>query len=141
MVVIIEENFTYKVINLEDGSITLKSISNSDIKEILLSIIKSKVDNLNLIAKISNKNIELFKENNEEYKKDLIKYNLNNTQSSKPSIENSLGIVVMMILISGSSIANFLIEDDENGTRARVLVSGMNPQKYYLALYYMYSKK
>lgn len=134
MVVIIEENFTYKVINLEDGSITLKSISNSDIKEILLSIIKSKVDNLNLIAKISNKNIEVFKENNEEYKKDLIKYNLNNTQSSKPSIENSLGIVVMMILISGSSIANFLIEDDENGTRARVLVSGIKPQKYYLAL-------
>ena len=134
MVVIIEENFTYKVINLEEGSIILKAISNSDIKGTILSIIKSKVDNLTLIAKISNKNIEVFKENNEDYKKDLIKYNLNNSQSSRPSIENSLGIVVMMILISGASIANFLIEDDENGTRARVLVSGIKPQKYYLAL-------
>lgn len=134
IVVIIEENFTYKVLNLEEGEITLKSISNSDIKETLVSIIKSKVDNLSLIAKISNKNIDVFKENNEDYKKNLIKYNLNEIKEFRPAIENSLGIVIMIILISGSSIANFLIEDDESGAKERVLVSGIKPRKYYMAL-------
>ncbi|MCF0147239.1 MAG: ABC transporter permease [Clostridium sp.] len=134
MVVIIEEDFTYKVINLEEGEITLKSISNSDIKATITSIIKSKVDNLSLIAKISKKNINSFKENNEGFKENLIKYNLNNIEDTRPSISNSLGIVIMMILITGSSIANFLIEDEEYGTKERVLVSGINPQKYYMAL-------
>lgn len=134
IVVIIEENFTYKVLNLDEVGITVKSISNSDIKEILVSIIKSKVDNLSLIAKISNKKIDVFKENNEGYKENLIKYNLNDIKEARPAIENSLGIVIMMILISGSSIANFLIEDDESGTKERVLVSGIKPQKYYIAL-------
>ena len=134
MVIIIEEEFTYKVLNLEEGKIEIKSISNSDIKETLVSIIKSKVDNLSLIAKISNKNIDEFKENNEEYKENLIKYNLNDIKEGRPSIENSLGIVIMMILVSASAIANFLIEDNEGGTKERVLVSGVKPQKYYLAL-------
>ncbi len=134
MVIIIEEEFTYKILNLEEGKIEIKSISNSDIKETLVSIIKSKVDNLSLIAKISNKNIDEFKENNEEYKEKLIKYNLNDIKEGRPSIENSLGIVIMMILVSASAIANFLIEDNEGGTKDRVLVSGVKPQKYYLAL-------
>ncbi|MDV4151120.1 ABC transporter permease [Clostridium sp. AL.422] len=134
MVVSIEDGFSNKVLNLEPVEIPLKSISNSDIKETIVSIIKLKVDNLSLIAKISNKNIDVFKENNEGYKENIIKYNLNNIESSRPSIENSLGMVIMMIFISGSAIASFLIEDDENGTRERVLVSGIKPQKYYLAL-------
>ena len=35
-------------------------------------------------------------------------------ENVRPAIEKSIGIVIMMILISGASIANFLIEDDEN---------------------------
>lgn len=132
--VIIEEDFTEKVLNLEEEEITLKSISNSDIKETLVLIIKSKIDNLGLIAKISDKNIDTFKNNNEGYNENLIKYNLNEIKESRPAIENSLGIVIMMVLISSSAIANFLIEDDESGTKERVLVSGINPKKYYMAL-------
>ena len=134
MVVILEEGFTNKIINLEDVEVKIKSISNSDIKEIIASIIKSKIDNLSLIAKISNKSIDEFKNNNEGYKKNIINYNLNDINNSRPSIVNSLGIVIMMILITGSSIANFLIEDEEYGTKERVLVSGIKPGKYYMAL-------
>lgn len=114
MVVIIEENFSDNILNLEESEVTIKSISNSDVKEILVSIIKSKVNNLSLIAKISGKNIDKFKKNNEDYKENLLNYTLSEVENVRPAIEKSIGIVIMMILISGASIANFLIEDDEN---------------------------
>ena len=114
MVVIIEENFSDNILNLEESEVTIKSISNSDVKETLVSIIKSKVNNLSLIAKISDKNIDKFKKNNEDYKENLLNYTLSEVENVRPAIEKSIGIVIMMILISGASIANFLIEDEEN---------------------------
>lgn len=134
MVVIIEENFSDNILNLEESEVTIKSISNSDVKETLVSIIKSKVNNLSLIAKISGKNIDKFKKNNEDYKENLLNYTLSEVENVRPAIENSIGIVIMMILISGASIANFLIEDEENNTKKRVLVSGIKPYKYYMSL-------
>ena len=64
----------------------------------------------------------------------IANYNLNKGDESRPTIENSIGIVMMMILISGSAIVNFLIEDEEQDTKTRVLVSGIPQYKYYLAL-------
>ena len=133
--VIIEDNFSYNILNLKEDKITIKSISNSDVKETLISIIKSKVNNLNLIAKISDKDIGKFKEKNEAYKENLIKYNLNEANDGRPSIENSIGIVIMMILISGVAIVNFLIEDEENNTKERVFISGIKQYKYYITPY------
>ena len=132
--IIIEESFSNNLLNLEDGKITIKSISNSDVKETLVSIIKSKVNNLSFIAKISDNDIKKFQEKNEAYKKNLLKYNLSEVKEKKPAIENSIGIVIMMILISGAAIANFLIEDEEHNTKTRILVSGIKPHKYYMAL-------
>ena len=136
--IIIEDNFSENVLNLGDSKITIKSISNSDFKETLVSIIKSRVSNLSLIAKISNKDIEKFKAKNEVYKNNLLKYNLNEVKESKPAIENSIGIVIMMILISGSTIANFLIEDEEHNTKERILISGIKSHKYYIALFIVF---
>lgn len=132
--VIIEEGFSDNILNLNDDRLVIKTISNSDIKETLISIIKSKINNLSLIAKISDKSIESFKENNEDYKKNLINYNLNEIENKRPEIQNSIGLVIMMILISGAAIANFLIEDEEQDTKTRVLLSGIKPYKYYMAL-------
>ena len=119
---------------IENDEVIVKSISKSDIYAVILSIIESKVDNLNLISKISSKDSNKIKEYKEAYKDNLPTYNLNEVSKSRPSVENSIGIVIMMILISGASIANFLIEDEENNTKSRVLASGIKPYKYYISL-------
>lgn len=134
LALIINEDFSNKVLSGAEEEIIIKSISTSDVKETIISIIKSKKDNLSLIAKISDNDIEKFKENNETYKEDLFKYNLSKAYEKRPAIENSIGLVIMMILISGAAIANFLIEDEEHDTKTRVLVSGLSPYKYYMAL-------
>ncbi|WP_066896470.1 ABC transporter permease [Clostridium nigeriense] len=134
LAVIIEEGFSERLLNLNKCDVITKSISNSDVKEILVSTIKRRVNNLSLIAKVSDKNLEEFMKLNENTQKNIVNYNLSNIIESKPSIENSIGIVIMMILISGAAIASFLIEDEEHQTKARVLVSGIPEYKYYFSL-------
>ena len=99
-----------------------------------MSIIKSKTEDLNLIAKSSNKNYDKFKEINSSYKDNIININTNKTENNRVSIEKSIGIVIMIIFITGATIANFIIEDEENNTKSRVLVSGVKPSNYYIAL-------
>lgn len=134
LVVIIKDGFSNNILDLKDDNIIVKSISNSDVKSTIVSIIKSKTEDLSLIAKVSDKNIEKFKEVNEDYKSNLLNVNINNTENIRPSIENSIGIVVMMVFITGATIANFIIEDEENNTKSRILASGVKPSKYYMSL-------
>ena len=134
LVVIINDEFSNNILNLKNDNITIKSISNSDVKSTIVYIIKSKIENLSLIAKASNKSIDKFKELNEEYKNNLPTVNINHIENSRPSIENSIGIVIMMVFITGATISNFIIEDEENNTKYRILASGIKPYKYYMSL-------
>ena len=134
LVVIIEDKFSDNILNLKDDEVIVKSISNSDVKSTIVSIIKSKTEDLSLIARVAYNDIEKFKNINEEYKSNLLTVNINNTENSRPSIKNSIGMVVMMVFITGSTIANFIIEDEENNTKSRILSSGVKPSKYYMSL-------
>ena len=134
LAIIINENFSDNILNLLEDEVIIKSISNSDVKSTIVSIIKSKTEDLNLIAKSSNKNYDKFKEINSSYKDNIININTNKTENNRVSIEKSIGIVIMIIFITGATIANFIIEDEENNTKSRVLVSGVKPSNYYIAL-------
>lgn len=134
LVVIIKDGFNENIINLVDDEVIIKSISNSDVKSTLVSIIKSKTEDLSMIAKSCKNDFDRFKQINEEYKEKLPTININVVKNARPSIENSIGIVIMMVFITGATIANFIIEDEENQTKSRILASGINPAKYYMAL-------
>lgn len=134
LVVIINNGFSENILNLVDDEVTIKSISNSDVKASIVSIIKSKCEALSLIAKVSGNNLEKFKEISNSYEEKLLNVNTKTTKNSIPSIENSIGIVIMMFFITGATIANFIIEDEEGNTKPRVLASGIKPFKYYMSL-------
>lgn len=134
LAVIINDQFSDNILNLVNDDVIIKSISNSDIKATLVSIINSKTNDLSLIAKFSNKDINKFKEINDLYKENSLNLIVNEDEDNRPSIKNSIGIVIMMVFITGATIANFIIEDEENNTKSRVLVSGINPTKYYMSL-------
>lgn len=132
--VIINKNFSGNILNLITDEITIKAISNGELKSILSSIIKSKTDELSLIAQSSNKDMNKFREINESYKDNLLTVNYNEIKDNRESIDNSLGLVIMMIFITGSTIASFIIEDEENNTKCRILVSKVKPHIYYSSL-------
>jgi len=132
--IIIDDNFSENILNLKEDKVIIKSISNGELKSILSSIIKSRTEELSLIAQVSNKDIDKLKEVNENYKDNLLTVNFNEIKDNRPSIDNSLGLLIMMIFITGSTIAGFIIEDEENNTKYRILVSKVKLYKYYMSL-------
>jgi len=132
--VIINKNFSENILNLKTDEITIKAISNGELKSILSSIIKSKSYELSLIAQNSDKDINKFKEINKSYKDNLLTVNYNEIKDSRASIDNSLGLVIMMIFITGSTIASFIIDDEVNNTKCRILVSKVKTYVYYSSL-------
>lgn len=137
IVIIIPKNFSHNILNLINDEIKIKSITNSDVKESLVSIIKSKSKELNIIAKLSNKDMNEFIS---LYEKNINKINIttNYTEKERPSIINSIGLVIMIIFITGSSISSFLIEDEENNTKARILASGISLAKYNVSMFIVF---
>ncbi len=132
--IIIAENLEKNLLDLKPTNIKVYSIGNNEIKNTINSILKLKTKDLSLIARICNNDVEKFKEIYEESMKETKDIITNKINIEKPSINYSIGIVIMMIFITGSSVTNFLIEDYENNTKDRILTSGVNTYKYYLSL-------
>lgn len=134
MAIIVEKDFSQNILNQKKDQVIIKSINNSDVVSVISDVINSKSEDLSLISSISNRSMEKFKELNKEYNKNSLNINTNELIKERPSIDNSIGIVIMIIFIVGSSIANFLIEDEENNTKSRILGSGVSVAKYYTSM-------
>lgn len=138
MAIIINENFQEKLLNKENNEIIMKSINENDINSVVRTMIDLKCEDLSMISNISKKDINKFKELNENYKDEVMKLSLNDVKDSKPQIENSLGLIIFLIFIICGNIANFMIEDEENKTKTRILSSGISKWKYYFSLVFVF---
>ena len=121
MAVIIDDDFQDKLLSSEDNEIKIKSINESDVKEVVQTAIDLKCEDLSMIAKMSNKNIDKFKEINQDYNDKATRLSLNDVYEERPEIESSLGLIIFLIFIAGENIANFLIENEEIKTKKEYL--------------------
>ena len=87
---------------------------------------------------MSEKNINKFKEMNLEYNDQLANLSLNKIEQNIPKIQNTLGLMIFTIFIVAGNIASFLIEDEENKTKMRILSSGNNKWKYYISMIFIF---
>lgn len=132
--IIINNNFQDKLLNSQNNEIEIKSINESDVKSIVQTMIELKCEDLSMISNMSNKDVKTFKDINQDYNDKNTKFSLNDVNEQKPKIENSLGLIIFLIFIIGNNIANFIIEDEENNTKIRILSSGISKWKYYFSL-------
>lgn len=133
MVIVIEDNFQDKLLNLEGERIHIKSITENDMKSTIEYMIKLKVDDMITLSNLSNKDINKFKMLNQDYKDKYTVLSLNDMQEKGPEVEKSLGLVMLMIFIIGGIIVRIFI-DEENNIKIKNLSSGMNKWKYYLSM-------
>ena len=129
MVIIIEENFE---------NIIIKSIKNNDLQAIVKNTLQLKYEDLKLILSLSDNNLDKFKQINGDYNDESTKLSLNDVDENAPQIENSLGIIIFMTFIICSNICNFIIDDEENKTKIRILSSGISKWKYYFSLLFVF---
>ena len=134
MAIIINNDFQEKLLNNDDNNIIIKSINESDVNAVIKNMIELKCEDLSMISNISNKDINNFK----KYKDEGTKLSLNDIDESRPQIEKSLGLIMFIVFIICGNIANFLIEDEENKTKIRILSSGISKWKYYFSLVFVF---
>ncbi|WP_370838139.1 hypothetical protein [Intestinibacter bartlettii] len=76
-----------------------------------------KCEDLCIVASLSDKDIDEFKNINLDYNSQITNLSLNKVKEDIPKIQNTLGLIIFTIFIVAGNIANFLIEDEENKTK------------------------
>ena len=134
MVITIDENFTKDIINGDKPLVKNKALMQGENQEIVNSVINSQVNDF---VNLSN-NIDIEDEgiNNaiDKYIESKPTYDIIGQDEEKSSIDSSLGIIFYMIFISAGISCGFLLEDEREGTKDRVLMSKVSEKTYYGAL-------
>lgn len=133
MVVTIDENFTDSIIKGEKTQITYETISHNDTEAIIKSVLNSEVSSMARICNnVDVKNagidnvIKTFRDSQPEYE-------AVNKIDRKPSIIASLGMIYFLLFISAAGSCGFLLEDERDGTKDRILMGKISERKYYVA--------
>lgn len=136
--VIIDEGFQNKLLNSKTQDINIKSIKNNDVQSSISQLVNLKCDDLSMVASLSDGDINKFKNINLEYNDQIANLSLNNINLNTPKIQNTLGLIIFTIFIVAGNIASFLIEDEENKTKIRILSSGISKWKYYMSMIFIF---
>lgn len=131
MVITIDKNFTDSILKGEKSEIAYETISNTDTESIIKSVLESEVSAL---AKLSN-NIDIKGEGIDKviktFRESQPEYEVLNEKDVKPSIMASLGMIFYLLFISAGFSCGFLLEDEREGTKERVLMGKVSEKKYF----------
>lgn len=132
MALIIDKDFTNKIVNREKPEIKQTIITNSDYRAIIENAVETEVNSLVKISnnvEVNNNNIDKIIKDYKEYKPDY-KYT---NRSKKTSILSSFGVILYLLMISASISCNFILEDEKEGTKERVLMANISEKAYFFA--------
>lgn len=138
VVVIIDENFTEDIINGKENIIKVKSINAGEAAPIVTAYLEGEVSSLAMIC------------NNVDVEKEEIEKVLDTFSSSKPEYNNisevntsknpynALGMVLYIIFITAAMSCGFILEDERQNTKERILLSKISERQYYGAQLVVY---
>ena len=133
MVITIDENFTDSIINGDKTQVTYETISNSDTEAVIKSVLNSEVsamaricNNVDVKAEGIDKVIKTFRDSQP-------KYEVLNKKNIKPSITSSLGMIFYLLFLTAAGSCSFLLEDEREGTKDRILMGRISERQYYVA--------
>lgn len=142
VVVIIDKNFTEDILNGKENIIKVKSISAGEAAPIVTAYLEDEVSSLAMIC------------NNVDVEKDGIDKVLDTFNNSKPEYNiisevnkskdpyNSMGMVLYIIFITAAMSCGFILEDERQNTKERILLSKVSERQYYgaqLIVYFLVS--
>ena len=131
MLIVIDEDFTEKILKGELSEINIKSIAQTDMEPTMVRILNSEVKALATICNnipVEDVGIEKVLHAFNEGKPN---YEVKTFESSKVSIWSTLGIIFYLIFVSGSMSCSFILEDESEGTKDRILMGKISEREYY----------
>ncbi|NLK95579.1 MAG: ABC transporter permease [Clostridiales bacterium] len=133
VLIVIDDDFTEKIINGEKSDIRFESISKGEMTEIMKEIVNSEVkslanicNNVNLSENDISEVIKTFNESKPEI-------NVSKTEK-KLLINDNIGIVFYLLFIVATLSSGFLNEDEKQGTKDRTLMGKVKESHYYGAI-------
>lgn len=134
MILTIDKNFTKDIINGKGSNVKVKAISMGEMESIMELIINSQIKSYDELYKnISSKNIEP-KEILKAFNEGKPNYEIINNKKVKTSINTSLGVIIYLIFVSAGMSCGFLLEDEKQGTKARIFMANIHEKTYFGAV-------
>ena len=134
MILTKDKNFTKDIINGKGSNVKVKAISMGEMESIMELIINSQIKSYDELYKnISSKNIEP-KEILKAFNEGKPNYEIINNKKVKTSINTSLGVIIYLIFVSAGMSCGFLLEDEKQGTKARIFMANIHEKTYFGAV-------
>jgi len=133
MVITIDKDFTDSLIKGDKAQVTYETISKNDSEVFIKSVLNSEVS---AMAKLCN-NIDVKSEGIDKiiktFRASQPQYEVLNKKNIKPSITSSLGMIFYLLFITAAGSCSFLLEDEKEGTKDRILMGNISERQYYVA--------
>ena len=134
MILTIDKNFTKDIINGKGSNVKVKAISMGEMESIMELIINSQIKSYDELYKnILSKDIEP-KEILKAFNEGKPNYEIINNKKVKTSINTSLGVIIYLIFVSAGMSCGFLLEDEKQGTKARIFMANIHEKTYFGAV-------
>lgn len=134
MKITIDKDFTKDILAHNKPKVNNKALMYGENQEIVNAVINNQINDLvNLTENIDieEQGIDKVIDN---YIQSKPSYSLINDENRKTSINSSLGIIFYIIFVSAGIIAGYILEDEREGTKDRVLMSRVSEKAYYAGL-------
>lgn len=134
MLVEIKEDYTNNLLKGKESKVKIESINQSEIESVISSVIESESRSFATISKNIDVETEGIDSVLKVFKESMPEYNVIEAVEKSESINNSLGIMIYLIFLSAAFSTVFLIEDERQGTKDRILMGKVSEQTYFGAM-------
>lgn len=138
VVVVIDENFTKDILNGKENVIKVKSISAGQAAPIVTGYLEGEVSSLAMICN----NVDVEKEGIDKvldtFNESKPEYNIISEVNKNKDPYNSMGMVLYIIFITAAMSCGFILEDERQNTKERILLSKVSERQYYGAQLIVY---
>ena len=132
-VIHLEDGFTQSVMNGNPSHIEITSIKGAQITSFIKSYLYTYLDNIAAIGKTAAGNETVFHEMYSQYQKEpfkLTSVSLKDTSKNKDMTVQSLGFLLMLLLMSACNLSEIILKEKENRTYFRLLSTPISARKY-----------
>ncbi|MDQ0198943.1 ABC transporter permease [Neobacillus ginsengisoli] len=132
----LHQGFSESIINGNPGNIRIVSIKGAQITTFVKSYLYNYLDNIVSISKAANGDSTTFMKMYTGYQQANFKLtakSLADTSKNKDMTYQTIGFLIMIMLMSSGNFAEIIIKEKENRTFFRLLSTPINARKYVLA--------
>jgi ABC-2 type transport system permease protein len=135
-VIILNNGFSERIISGKPANIQIVAIKGEEVTGFVKSYLYQYLDNIILIGKASSGDTNIFEKMYTNYQQDHFKLStesLKDTSKSKRMTYQTIGFLLMIMLMSAGNFSEIIIKEKENRTYFRLLSSPINARTYVLS--------